>query len=154
MLSLKIWIIPHSLIGIAYPCSLKIWNVLQLSIYDLFHISTLGNPFPSHLWIAMCILTHWLFWAFCNVWVPLFWAVPVVVEPFRMVSGRVSAPPELHRVIAITRCLPCGLLGHTHTRGYGIPVGIIWVSQAGKWKLFLILPVRGITIIKYSSRGH
>ena len=46
-----------------------------------------------------------------------------------MVSGRVSAPPELHRVIAITRCLPCGLLGHTHTRGYGIPVGIICVDS-------------------------
>ena len=105
-------------------------------------------------WIMLCILLNELLFTFRNVWVHLVWKVTVGVEPVFMVSGWVGSPPTLQRGIDTTYCLYCGIFGHISTHVCGIPVDIIWVSQSGKWRMFLILPVRRIYIMKIFSWEH
>ena len=97
---------------------------------------------------------NWPLCTFYNVWVNLVGAVPVGVALVHMVSGRVGSPQTLRWGVDPTQCLSYILLGHTHTHGRGLPVGIIWVSWSGKWRLFLIFPVIIISVMKLSSWGH
>ena len=71
-----------------------------------------------------------------------------------MVSVRVIVPPALQQGVEPTFCLYYGLFGHTYTNGRGIPFCSILVSWYGKWRLFLIHPVKRISIMKLSSWGH
>ena len=72
-----------------------------------------------------------------------------------MISGGVSAYPPLHWCIELTCCHYYGLFGHTNTHVRSIPVGTLWVIWSGKWRLFLIHPVRSIFgVKKFSSCIH
>ena len=68
--------------------------------------------------------------------------------------GEFGAPPTLKRGIDPTCCLSYGLFVYTKTHSRGLPVVIIWVSWSGKWRLFMIHPVRMVIIIKFSSWCH
>ena len=120
-----------------------------------FKFYTLRTPVPSHWWISFDVLLNWPLWTLRHVWVHLFGKVPVSVEPFWMVSGGVSSPPSIQQVIDPTCWISYGLFGYTHVTRHGIPVGILWAILDGKWREFLIQPVRSISgLMRFSSRGH
>ena len=117
-------------------------------------LATLVNNVTSYYWIALLFLLNWFLCTFRNGWVHIIWTVPVGVEPFPMLYGWVRAPPTLQQGVDPTFFLCYDLFFHTHTHGRVPPVGIIWVSRSGKWRLFLIRLVRSISITKFSSLDH
>ena len=126
-----------------------VWRCMTPSILD-----NMVNTVPYHCSLLLDILLNWLLCKFRNVWVHLVWKVPVGAEFFYIASGWVGAPPTLQRVFGPTCYLYYGLLGHTHTHGFRLPAGIIWLCRYGKWRMFLIPPARIISIMKISSWGH
>ena len=126
------------------------WWCLTYSILDI-----LGIPVTSNCWIELGVLLNWLRCAFCFVWLHLVGAVTVGVEPVNMVSGRVRAPLALQRGVYPTCCLYYGLFRHNNTHGCGLPFGILWENWDGKWRLFMIQPVRIISsFMQLSHWGH
>ena len=121
---------------------------------DLFLIEYPGKPcyLPFLNWVGNNLeLRDFIL---CNVCVHLVGSVPVGVEPVHMVCGGVIALPELQRGDVPNWWLSYGFFFNTDAHGRGILVDIIWVNQSGKWRMFLILPVRIISIMKSSSWGH
>ena len=125
------------------------WECLTYSI-----LGTLVTPSPSHFWIAFSVLLNWPLWTLCHIQVYPIGAVPISMEPVRMIFGGVSAPPAPQRGIYPTCCLSYGLFGHIHTHIIGLPVVILWASLIGKWVGFLFPPVRRISIMKPPSWSH
>ena len=70
-------------------------------------------------------LSDLLFLLLRNVRVHFVGAVSVGVEPVRVISGLVGAPPELQRGFDPTYFLSHGLFSHTYAYGRSLPVGII-----------------------------
>ena len=72
-----------------------------------------------------------------------------------MIYGGIIAPPALQRGINHTCCIHYGLFIHTHTHVHSLPFGIIWENWSGKWRVFLIQPLRIIPrFMKLSSWRH
>ena len=126
---------------------MQTWNAFWLRISDLFHS---GHHEKSCSLTLLNYVVHTLeliVFTFHNVWVHIVGGIHVGVKPVRMVYGKFSAIPALQRGIGPTCWLSYNLFSHTHTRGRGLPFGIIWVSWSGKARLFLIRPVRIIYIM-------
>ena len=118
-------------------------------------LASLGTPLHYHWLIALIILLNWPLLTISNVCVRLVGAVTLRVEPVGMVSGGVRAPPEIQRGVDPNCCLSYFLFSHTHAHGRGLPVGIIWASQAEKLRVFLIQPVISISgFASFSSWVH
>ena len=114
----------------------------------------MGTPVPSHFWLVLGILLNGLLYTIRNVWVHILCTGPVGVEPANMVSRWVGATLTIQWGVDLTCCLSDGIFGHNHTNRRGLLVGIIWVNQNDKWRLFLIRSARSISIIKFSFWGH